>query len=621
MPQSARKAKHAVDYRSPAPRRSRWQEPGLLLLIPIALAGILVFSPLFDAQFTEWDDLDTVAKNPAMLAPASEIGKFWTNLAHPNGDLYIPVTQTVWYALAQMAHTSRPDPHGSMLDASAFHAANVLLHALNACLVYLLLRRLIGRSWAAAGGAMLYLLHPVQMEAVGWVSGMKDVLSATFSLVAVYTFVRFLEISERARGGMNPALQEEVPRRAGFIPLSLLWYGVGTIVFILAMLSKPSAIMSPAIALILGGAWLCRHRASAEHGDESERKPFFATFTPTILFPLIPWFLLVIPIIVEGHRVQPAPDVPSTPLLFRPAIAGDALAFYLAKLLVPILLCFDYGRTPRAVIDSGAVYATWIFAAAPLVAAIYFARRWPLLCAGMFVFFIAPLPVLGFVKFEFQHYSTVADHYLYLAMLGPALILAVLLNYLKPKTSAAVGAVMFIPLAILSVMQTAYWKDDYALFAHATEVNPRSITAHSHLAKVLAARGDTGAAISQYRKALDIGRDGPTYYNYGNLLFKLGRYEEAIEQYRESSISQSPSANVQYNLAAAYLKTGQPAPAKAALLEAIRIRSDYADPHVMLAVILNSEGDVAGAIEHLQRAKQIDPTRQDVRAALNQLGK
>ncbi|HEX4797286.1 MAG TPA: tetratricopeptide repeat protein [Humisphaera sp.] len=650
MPQSARKAKHGADDRRLPPRGSLCWGPRLLLLIPIALVGILVFSPLFSAQFTEWDDLNTVAKNPDMLAPASQIGSFWTNLAHPNGDLYLPVTQTIWYALAQIARSNQPDAHGSMLSASVFHTANVLLHALNACLVYLLLMRLVRRSWAAAGGAMLYLLHPLQVEAVGWVSGMKDVLSATFSLIAIYGFVRFLEISSvpflsppsvrpaRASEGVRardhhstqpppqrpgvPREGEDFPpsRRAGFIP-PWLWYCVGIAAFILAMLSKPSAVTTPAIALILGAAWLCRHLASAQHDDESKRKPFFESFIRKILLPLIPWFLLAIPVILEGHRVQPALDVPNIPFHYTPAIAGDALGFDLGKVWLPIWLCIDYGRTPTVVIESGAVYWTWIFAAIPLALAIWWARRRPLLSAGLFIFFVAPLPVLGFVKFEFQHYSTVADHYLYLAMLGPALFLAVLLNYFQPKNSVGIGAAILIPLAILSVLQTAHWKDDYAIFAHAAEVNPRSIAAHPHLAKILAARGETGSAAHEYTLALKLAPDGPTHFNYGNLLFKQGRYDEAIEQYLESAVGQPPSANLQYNLGLAYLKLGKIPPAKAALAEAIRIRPNYADPHFMLALILNTDGDTAGAIEHLQRARQIDPTRQDVQAALSQLGK
>ena len=228
-------------------------------------------------------------------------------------------------------------------------------------------------------------------------------------------------------------------------------------------------------------------------------KPFFEIFLRAILLPLIPWFLLAIPIIIEGHRVQPAIDVTDTPWQFRSGIAGDALAFDLAKLFVPLSLGIDYGRTPTAVIDSGAIYGTWIFALVPLAFAIWWARRRPPLSAGLFIFFVAPFPVLGFVKFEFQHYSTVADHYLYLAMLGPALILAILFSYFRPKNSVIIAAAILIPLTILTVFQTAHWKDDYAIFAHAADVNPKSIAAHPHLAKILAARGETGKAATNMR--------------------------------------------------------------------------------------------------------------------------
>src|SRR5262249_33688899 len=113
----------------------------------------------------------------------------------------------------------------------------------------------------------------------------------------------------------------------------------------------------------------------------------------------------------------------STPL--RPLVALDAIGFYLRKLVLPMNLAGDYGRTPRAVVESGALWTSWIAPIALIAILIMLRRRAPLLLLAA-CFFVAPLlPVLGLVPFDYQEFSTVADHYLYLSMLSVALAFAV----------------------------------------------------------------------------------------------------------------------------------------------------------------------------------------------------
>ena len=308
------------------------------LWLPLALAAItlLAFSPLFDAEFVR-DDPMTITENPAMFGPPSEIGHFWTNLKSPTGDIYIPLTQTVWYLLARVARLAQPAPDGVRLHPFPFHLANLLLHILDGWIVFRILRKLRIASWAAASGAALYLLHPLQVEVTAWVSGLKDVLGGTCTLAALLAFLCFVE-----------ALDARSAR-------SWRWYLLGTLSFIAAMLAKPASVVTPLLAFILGLAWLwlsCRHRTSDTDPPQISSN-LRDVFRPMII-PLLIWFAVAIPVVVEGHHAQPADMTPSVALWMRPLVAADALCFYFSKLVAPVSLALDYSRTPAAITQNGA---------------------------------------------------------------------------------------------------------------------------------------------------------------------------------------------------------------------------------------------------------------------------
>ena len=127
-------------------------------------------------------------------------------------------------------------------------------------------------------------------------------------------------------------------------------------------------------------------------------------------------FALAIPIILITKRAQPALDLPITPLWTRPLIATDALAFYISKLIAPIFLTIDQGRSPTRVIQTGAIYWTWIIPAVCASLAIIARNR--LIQLGAIIFVIGLLPTLGLTRFQFQIFSTVSDRYAYLSLLG-----------------------------------------------------------------------------------------------------------------------------------------------------------------------------------------------------------
>jgi hypothetical protein len=410
-----------------SPNRSRLFA---IVVFVVALAGM---SRVMGNTFVDWDDSFTLYANAKMNPPTAETLRFyWTSGEH---GLYMPATQTIWAGLATIAYHQQPDDRGMRLSPRVFHATSVLLHACAAVFAFLLLRRLIHNDWAAAIGAGLFALHPVQVESVAWASGMKDVLCGLFSLVALWQFVA--------------AVQAD--RRWNFV--------VATIAFALAMLCKPAAMVLPAVAMVIHILLLHAHWKTA------------AKWT-------VIWWPMAIVVMIVARVSQPV-TIPGPAIWQRPLVALDALAFYLGKIIFPWTLCIDYGRTPPAVASSGSLWWTWLIPAAIAAIVIWKPRR-EVIAAGI-IASLCVAPVLGFTPFMFQIYSTVSDHYVYLAMIGPALLLAWLVT-INPTVVRPAACVVLAVLAAKSFTQQSTWRDDESLFSHTLAANPRSFMAANNLA-------------------------------------------------------------------------------------------------------------------------------------------
>ena len=170
---------------SPAAMRRIGIDSGPRGLRTFAIAVILAcvvgatFGSVCLNEFAGFDDHITLWGNPRLHPPPPQSGMssalwYWN---HAEYALYIPVTYQVWALLTPFAQLDTPGPGGVDLSAGIFHAANLVFHSLTVVVVFLLLRVLVRRDWAAAIGALLYGLHPLQVESVAWASGLKDVLS------------------------------------------------------------------------------------------------------------------------------------------------------------------------------------------------------------------------------------------------------------------------------------------------------------------------------------------------------------------------------------------------------------------------------------------------------------
>ena len=229
-------------------------------------------------------------------------------------------------------------------------------------------------------------------------------------------------------------------------------------------------------------------------------------------------------------------------------MAGDALAFYLYRLVGPVYGAVDFGRTPAMVIQQGWLYLAWLLPVATLAAlACLRNRRIWLIAAAVFIAWT--VPVLGLVPFDFQGISTVADRYLYLAMLGPALALGWFLSVRWNAWTAIASAGVLCLLGVLSWHQTSNWRDNFTLFEHGVRVNSRSILANHNLAYTLAREGLHGQAIPHYQAVLQLNpRHVMARLNLATSLLAVRQTEQAEQHLREALRLKPGSAELLFNL-------------------------------------------------------------------------
>ena len=463
----------------------------------IVLATLVVFGNLCRHEFTFWDDNYNVWQNPRFNPPTlAGVAWYWKNFA--NG-LYVPLTYTAWGALAGVGYLDQPNELGAHLNPYVFHTFSVHLHVAGALLVYAIVRSVVKDDWAACAGALVFALHPVQVEAVAWVAGLKDVMCGCLSMLAIWLYLLAVDAPTDGERRRRHAL-----------------YVTATLALVLAMLSKPTAMVVPAIALVLHVWGLGRPARDA-------------------LAPLLPWFALSVACAVIAKLAQPAHGVPAAPLWARPILAGDALAFYLFKLVFPAKLGIDYGWRPTVIVREWWFYVIWIIPVVLFVGLLLNRKRSPIMLAAAAVFVIGVSPVLGFSTFLFQFFSTVADHYVYISMLGVALAVAGLLAQRSGRSAWVIVFVALVLMAARSVVQTQVWHDDLTLFGNAIRVNPQSFVARNNLAHAYKLYGHLDEAERVLREAIDL---KPDYWearqNLADILFMTGRAPAGVAQVKES---------------------------------------------------------------------------------------
>jgi Flp pilus assembly protein TadD len=548
--------------------------PAWLSLL-LLLAIFLLFSPAVNFEFLNFDDPLHVSKNKLITHFSfAKLVQIWSDSYK---GLYIPLTYTFWGVLGRLSAWLHPANNPTILDPAVFHAANIILHAGSVLVAFAILRLLLQRDWPAAFGALLFGLHPVQVAPVAWISEMKGLLAGLLGLLAIWQYLRSLLTDQKATFQRH------------------LRYVVASCFFTAALLAKPSVASVPLMAAILAVITLKRdwRRVALE---------------------LSPWLLLSILLALITKGEQSSELLNFLPNFWqRILVAGDAITFYHTKLIWPFGLAPDYGRDPQEVLASGWIYITGLLPYAVVaILLLRVHRTW--LLTPLLLFIAALLPVLGFIPFAFQGISTVANRYLYLAMLGPALVFAHLLTLYPGRRTGAAASILLLLLALRSSDRLHYWHDSLTFNLRAVEINPESALALNNLGVTYGEMGQLEEAAKAFKQAIAYAPDQPAAYaNLGLYYAKIGCPTEAKAYYLKA-LEHKPLAPAKVYLMLGALAAGSGKPGGAAVYyrKALEIDPKYTQVYVNLGKLHSELEQFDEAIDNYQKAIKLDPYRADV---------
>jgi protein O-mannosyl-transferase len=473
--------------------------------VGLLVAVLIVFGPVLSHSFLQLDDPKHIFENPLILDPSWE--HFWQFWRAPFFSLYIPVTYSVWEVTGKLFGVSP----------RVFHALSLLLHSVNVLLVFHLVERaLLSTSkedststtrGAALMAALLFAWHPLQVESVAWISALKDLLSTFFVLLV-------LEFSTRS-------------------VRSLRDWCFASLAFVSALLSKPSAIVTPMVVLVYDVFLLER--------SFKESLGWVAAWA------------LALPLVFLTSHLQP---VASSGGVWRLVTAFEALGFYLQKIAVPLNLQLDYGLKPWGRKSDPYLWARVGLFGMALGAIVKSGKglrgRGALLIAALGL-----LPVLGLVPFQFQKFSTVANRYAYFPLFGLSLWLGLVWKEV-PRWGRQGLVLLVVAGGFLSVWELRFWEDSVSLFSRAVESNPESSLANTNLGFSLMGEGRPGEAIRFFQKSVELEPKAPEMWlNLGSAWAAAGALANGEKYFREALRLQPGLGAAERNLAEILRREGK----------------------------------------------------------------
>jgi Flp pilus assembly protein TadD len=567
--------------RSATQRRDQgdWRHTAAAALL--VLSTIVAYTPAFHAGYV-WDD-DLHITDNRHLKSAEGLRRIWFDMSRPNRIViaqYYPLTHTTFWLEYQLWG----------LDPVGYHVVNVLLHAASALLLWAVLRRLgVSAAWVAAA---VWALHPVMVESVAWATERKNVLSGFFYWAALLAYVRFDSL-------------ETVEKRAR----SWGWYAAALVAFGCALSSKSVTSTWPAAVLLV--CWWKRGTISAR--DVWPLLPFFGAAATAGM--VTSW--------MERHVVGAAGEDWSFTIADRVLIAGRVVWFYLAKLIAPVGLAFNYERWE---IDPTAVWQ-WTFPIAAVVAtAVLFAARGRIGRGPVaaWLFFVGTLtPALGFVDFYPMRFSFVADHFQYLAAAGAIVLVVGAVDAwsrrVPRKARALAVAAVLLVYGALTAARASVFRDSESLWLDTLRENPRSWLAHLNLEIHYRTRGDLERALEQARQAQPLRPQDATIVSRTALdLSLLGRREEARHEH-ERAVEMAPrNGNVLYSYAEDLIAWGEAEPAERFYRRAMEAKPDLPGVRNNLALLLAGRGEIEAAKQLYREEIDVDP--ESTRALINLAG-
>jgi len=535
----------------------------LFLLKAAVIVGLTlwVFWPAMHGDWL-WDDDTMILKNGILHDPDG-LRQIWFNPLSLFD--YFPLTISVEWLEWQIWQG----------NTFGYHLVTVILHIINALLMWRLLHKL-GLRLAWAGG-LLFAVHPVVVESVAWMVELKNTLSLLPLLLAMSAWVDY-----ENRGG----------RRDYLLALGL---------FLVSMLAKTGAVMFPFVLLFY--AWWRRGRIG--WSDIKASAPFF--LVSLVLGLVTIWFLHHHAIDYRGVHIGGP--------LSRVALAGMSMMFYLSKCLLPIGLLPIY---PKWKIDPPLWYQflPWLVLAGVVYGLWTQRKGWGKhVLMGLGFFLVMLFPFMGFTPASYMGFTWVMDHLLYIPLIGVITLaiagLGKIAELLSPSlryAGAGVLAVVFGWMVWQSHTYAGVFESESTLWTYGLKYNPETWPAQNNLGTALFGKGMYDEAIREYEQAVAAKSD---YYeaqcNLGMALFHANRFDEAIQHYQRSLQINPDYDEAHFNLGVSWVQKNQTDKAIHEFEETLRINPFYIGAHHNLGVVLMLVHRVPEGLDHFEKAMKLNP--------------
>ena len=554
----------------------------IAVCIALALVTIAVYWQVSGNQFVNYDDAKYLKENIHVRNGLTADGVIWA---------FTSTYMSNWHPLTWLSHMLDVELLG--MNAGAHHLVNVFIHAANAVLLYLLLLRMTGAPWQSLFVSALFALHPLHVESVAWAAERKDVLSGFFWLLTLLFYHGYAK-----RGGSARYL------------LTLCSFALG-------LLSKPMLVTLPVVFLLmdywpLGRMHINGLPAWAQDnlvtGGTGRRTPLARLLWEKAPFLALSALSSIVTMIAQ-HQGGAMASMKALPLGFRVVNALWASIAYIGKMIWPLHLAVIYPLPPMLTLSQGLLAG--LFLAGMTLIALLSAKRRPYLVVGWFWYLITLLPVIGLVQVGRQ---AMADRYTYIPLIGLFIMIAwsawafAGTSRKRRVALSSVAGLILAALAVLTWLQTGYWKDSFTLFSHAVKAVENNYIAHEAVGRMLGEQGRLAEARRHYAEALRVSPDDErSLVGMGNILIKEGRIEEGIS-YTERALSMNPnSADGQFNMGYARLQQGREREALEHYFAGLRIDPDNAEIHHIVGVLLGAQGRLAESADHFREALRIQP--------------
>lgn len=547
----------------------------ILICLTLFVGSVALYWQVTAYGYVNFDDPEYVANNVFVKQGISKETIAWA---------FQTTTTANWHPLTWISYFL--DAHFFGSTPGVHHLINLLFHATNVVLLFIIFRRMTAETWPSAIISALFALHPLHVESVVWISERKDVLSTLFWMLTIWCYAGY-------------STHKDIKR-----------YLAALIFFSLGLMAKPMLVTLPCILLLLD-YWPLHRLSFFPEKTDPTKTSLSSIFL--LIREKIPFFAITIASSVVTFMVQKSAGAVKSldfiPLSLRLANALNSYIGYLKKIIWPYPLAVFYPYP--------SYYPWWktigslLLLIAISYVAFYNMKRHPYLLVGWLWYVGSLIPVIGIIQVGSQ---AMADRYTYVPAIGIFLAFVWAGNELFQKWHVNKAAVVtatllvFAALSAVTWVQKTYWKDSITLFRHAIAVTTDNYLAHSNLASTYAQSREFDKAIWHYLEALRAKPDyAMAHNNLGLALDHKGLHADAVQQYSEALRLKPDYAEAYNNLGSALAKQGNWNEAIKNYRKAIELRPHYAEAHNNLATVLVRQGRMAEAIFHYYKAVDSDP--------------